>query len=211
MNLYVLKCANNKYYVGTTTLDTTKRLAQHMSGRGSAWTKKYKPLWIEKEIKNCDKYDEDKWTKIYMDKYGINNVRGGTYSQVSLPHNAVQLLEREVNHANQKCLFCGNPGHFINQCPSKKYINKKHQSKNLYYLNMSCDYEYHDNDIWYCDYCNKNFTSKKGATYHENFYCKKNPRKKKSNAYYKKKPNTYYKKKSNQCFNCGEKGHDYCG
>ena len=141
MNLYILKCKNNKYYVGTTTLDTTKRLAQHMSGRGSAWTRKYKPLWIEKEIKNCDKYDEDKWTKIYMDKHGINNVRGGSYSQVSLPSNAVNLLEREVNHANQKCLFCGKKGHFINQCPSKKSINPKYQSKNLYYLNMSCNYE----------------------------------------------------------------------
>ena len=141
MNLYILKCKNNKYYVGTTTLDTTKRLTQHISGRGSAWTKKYPPLWIEKEIKNCDKYDEDKWTKIYMDKYGINNVRGGSYSQISLPSNEINLLEREVNHANQKCLFCGKSGHFINQCPSKKSINPKYQSKNLYYLNMSCDYE----------------------------------------------------------------------
>ena len=149
MNLYILKCKDNRYYVGTTTLDTTKRLAQHMSGRGSAWTRKYKPLWIEKEIKNCDKYDEDKWTKIYMDKYGINNVRGGSYSQISLPSNEVNLLEREVNHANQKCLFCGKHGHFIKQCPSKKSINTKYQSKNLHYLNMSCDYESADERIYW--------------------------------------------------------------
>ena len=62
--IYILCLTNNKYYIGTTTLNTTKRLTQHMSGRGSAWTKKYSPLWIEKEITNCDKYDEDKWTKI---------------------------------------------------------------------------------------------------------------------------------------------------
>ncbi len=142
MNLYILKCENNKYYVGTTTLNTTTRLTQHMSGRGSAWTKKHPPLWIEKEITNCDKYDEDKWTKIYMDKYGIDNVRGGSYSQISLPNNMINLLEREVNHANQNCLSCGKKGHFINRCPSReKPINKKYKSKNLYYLNMSCDYE----------------------------------------------------------------------
>lgn len=142
MNLYILKCEDGKYYVGTTNLDTSKRLMQHMKGNGSAWTKKHKPLWIEKEILNCDKYDEDKWTKVYMDKYGINNVRGGSYSQIKLPNNTVDLLEREVNHANQKCLFCGKSGHFIKQCPYKKAtINKKFQSKNLHYLNMSCDYE----------------------------------------------------------------------
>lgn len=142
MNLYILKCKDGKYYVGTTNLDTSKRLMQHMKGNGSAWTKKYKPLWIEKEILNCDKYDEDKWTKVYMDKYGINNVRGGSYSQIKLPNNTVDLLEREVNHANQKCLFCGKSGHFIKQCPYKKdTINKKFQSKNLHYLNMSCNYE----------------------------------------------------------------------
>ena len=149
MNLYILKCKNNKYYIGTTTLNTTKRLTQHMSGRGSAWTKKHPPLWIEKEITNCDKYDEDKWTKIYMDKYGIDNVRGGSYSQISLPSNMVNLLEREVNHANQNCLSCGKKGHFINRCPSReKPIDKKYKSKNLYYLNMSCDYESADGIEW---------------------------------------------------------------
>lgn len=142
MNLYILKCKDGKYYIGTTNLDTSKRLVQHMKGNGSAWTNKYKPLWIEKEIINCDKYDEDKWTKIYMDKYGINNVRGGSYSQIELPDNTVDLLEREVNHANKKCLFCGKSGHFVKQCPYKgKSINNKYTSKNLHYLNLSCNYE----------------------------------------------------------------------
>ena len=208
MNLYILKCKDDKYYVGTTNLDTSKRLMQHMKGNGSAWTKKHKPLWIEKEILNCDKYDEDKWTKVYMDKYGINNVRGGSYSQIKLPNNTVDLLEREVNHANQKCLFCGVKGHFINQCPSKRQtINQKYKSKNLYYLNNSCDYDsesdienesddeycYESEEVWSCSYCDKEFTSKKGATYHENIYCKQNYKIKKSNTYYRK--NYDYKKK----------------
>ena len=108
MNLYILKCKNGKYYVGTTKLDVTKRLVQHMKGRGAAWTKKHKQIWVEKEIENCDAYDEDKWTKIYMDKYGIKNVRGGSYAQMELSSGTINLLEREVNHANNKCLNCGN-------------------------------------------------------------------------------------------------------
>ena len=54
-------------------------LAQHFNFNGSAWTKKYKPIRLVKLIPNCDKYDEDKYTKKYMGKYGINNVRGGAY------------------------------------------------------------------------------------------------------------------------------------
>ena len=129
MNLYILKCKNGKYYVGTTKLDVTIRLAQHMKGRAAAWTKKYNPLWIEKELNNCDAYDEDKWTKIYMDKYGIKNVRGGSYSQMELPSESIKVLEREVNHANNKCLNCGKNGHYIKQCPTqKKQVNKKYIS-----------------------------------------------------------------------------------
>mgnify|MGYP001476689985 CR=1 FL=1 len=61
---------------------------------------------------------------------------------------------------------------------------------------MSCDYEsesegdYYesegDYECWCCQYCDKEFTTKKGATYHENIYCKQNPKRKKSNTYYKK-------------------------
>jgi len=186
MNLYILKCKNGKYYVGTTKLDVTIRLAQHMKGRGAAWTKKHKPLLIEKELNNCDAYDEDKWTKIYMNKYGIKNVRGGSYSQMELPSESIKVLEREVNHANNKCLNCGKNGHYIKQCPTRmKPINKKYRAQNLYYLNASYDYESADEvewdddsddeveeQSWACSYCNKSFDTKKGAEFHENVHCK---------------------------------------
>ena len=42
-----------------------------------------------------------------MEKYGIQNVRGGSYCNDLLSYDTIKLLEREVNHANQKCLFCG--------------------------------------------------------------------------------------------------------
>lgn len=216
MKLYILKCKNNKYYIGTTTLNTTERLTQHISGRGSTWTKKYPPLWIEKEIKNCDKYDEDKWTKIYMDKYGIQNVRGGSYSKMDLDFETINLLEREVNHANQKCLFCGKSGHFINQCPSKKKPfdkKNKYHSKNLYYLNMSCDYESEEGSdsesdsesdsyggCWACSYCNKEFDTKKGAQFHENVHCKVKKQRDKSDSDEEIDIRA-------GCYRCGRKGH----
>ena len=168
MNLYILECTNCKYYIGTTEKDVVTRLEEHMNKKGSAWTKKYPVKKLIKSINNCDKYDEDKWTKIYMDKYGINNVRGGSYSQVTLPCDIIKLLEREVNHANKKCLFCGVKGHFINQCPSKRQtIYKKYKSKNLYYLNNSCDYDSESDDEYTIEELEKVFkdTNKEESRY----------------------------------------------
>ena len=106
MNLYILKLSEGKYYVGTTKKNVVDRLEQHMKGSGSAWTKKYKVIKLEKSIENCDKYDEDKWTKIYMDKHGIENVRGGSYCKMKLDSNSINAISREVNHANDRCLYC---------------------------------------------------------------------------------------------------------
>jgi hypothetical protein len=216
MNLYILQLKQGKYYIGTTNKDVTDRLQEHMSGRGSAWTKKYKVLKLEKTIENCDKYDEDKWTKIYMDRFGIENVRGGSYCEMNLTSESISCISKEVSHANDRCLFCNKKGHFIRDCPNKNNTKSKYYSKHLNYLNMSCDYESEsdcesDYDAWCCQYCDKEFTSKKGATYHENIYCKQNPKRKKSNTYNKK--NYYYKKKKKNidtCENCGSEEHIYC-
>ena len=141
MNLYILKLINNKYYIGTTNKDVIERLQEHINNKGSQWTKKHKVLKLEKSITNCDKYDEDKWTKIYMDKYGIENVRGGSYCEIKLNMESVNTIAREISHANGNCLYCNKKGHYINNCPKMFQINKKTYSKHLNYLNMSCDYE----------------------------------------------------------------------
>ena len=65
LTIYVLQLENNKYYVGKTTqLDF--RIQNHDNGIGSAWTKKYKPIKILKLFPNCDNYDEDKYTRMYI-------------------------------------------------------------------------------------------------------------------------------------------------
>tara|TARA_B110000008_G_C16959724_1_gene559657 strand:- start:188 stop:835 length:648 start_codon:yes stop_codon:yes gene_type:complete len=147
MNLYILKLKGGKYYVGTTSKNVIDRLEEHMSGRGSTWTKRHSVLKLEKTIENCDKYDEDKWTKIYMNRHGIKNVRGGSYCEIKLDNNSINSIEREVTHANNRCLYCHKVGHFIKNCPTKNTVsNSKYYSKNLNYLNMSCDYESESDD-----------------------------------------------------------------
>lgn len=115
LQIYVLSLSDGKWYIGKTT-DAMARLQQHMSGEGSAWTRKYKPLRIE-EIIPGDAFDEDKVTKRYMSKYGIDNVRGGSYVTIELNDQQRQMLQKEINMAEDKCALCGKSGHFIKDCP----------------------------------------------------------------------------------------------
>jgi hypothetical protein len=45
---------------------------------------KYKPIELIELLPNCDDYDEDKHTIKYMDKYGIDTVRGGSFVLIQL-------------------------------------------------------------------------------------------------------------------------------
>ena len=60
----------------------------------------------------------DKFTKIYMSKYGIENVRGGAYCRMIMPDSLTKLLLREIWHANNQCLDCGSNQHFVAKCKS---------------------------------------------------------------------------------------------
>ena len=60
--IYILKLEGGKYYIGKSA-NVERRFADHMSGNGSAWTRKHPPIKIEKVIKNISNFDEDKFTK----------------------------------------------------------------------------------------------------------------------------------------------------
>lgn len=113
--IYVLALEKNKYYIGKTS-NPQFRLESHFSATGSEWTKLYKPLHILELIPHCDNYDEDKYTRIYMDKYGIDNVRGGSFVSVVLSPNTIEHLKQMSNGTNDKCFKCGGTGHFSNNC-----------------------------------------------------------------------------------------------
>jgi hypothetical protein len=67
-------------------------------------------------IPDCDDYDEDKYTRKYMDKYGIDNVRGGSFCEVILGESTIQLLEKMSKTTQNKCFTCGIIGHFAKEC-----------------------------------------------------------------------------------------------
>lgn len=149
--IYVLELANNKYYIGKTT-DVMKRFNQHKTGNGSVWTKLHRP----KKILECrpliNNHDENNITKDYMKKYGVENVRGGAYTQTSLPDTVKSVLNTELNSTKDTCYKCNKSGHFASSCSSSE---KKEEESS-----------------WGCEYCDRTFTTRYGCTVHERT-CKK--------------------------------------
>ena len=116
--IYVLECANKKYYVGRTDSNTIeKRLDAHLKGTVQ-WTKIYPPIAVVENIVG-DEFDEDKYVKMYMKMFGIDNVRGGSYSQIKIPSNKMKVLQSELKTASAVCYICGEMGHYKNRCASK--------------------------------------------------------------------------------------------
>ena len=115
MRIYILKLINNKWYVGKSK-NVQKRFRSHIKGYGAQWTKLYKPIKIEKVIKTNCNYDEDKQTKKMMAKYGIDNVRGGSYSHLKLCDKTKFFINKEIKTAEDRCFICGESGHFASNC-----------------------------------------------------------------------------------------------
>ena len=143
VGIYVLALEQGKYYIGKTYKTIQERYAEHTSGYGSGWTKRYKVLGLVEAHENCSDYDEDKYTKIYMGKYGIENVRGGAYCRINMPCNQIKLLKREIYNAENKCLECGSMKHYVNRCPDfveETSIYKAKKTHSISYLEciMAC-------------------------------------------------------------------------
>ena len=113
--IYALELESGKYYIGKTS-NPKFRLNSHFNQYGSSWTKKYKPINIHQIIPDCDDFDEDKYTLKYMKKYGINNVRGGSFCQLKLTDENRKTIEKMIKGSSDKCYKCGGHGHYASNC-----------------------------------------------------------------------------------------------
>ena len=128
MSIYILRLIKKKWYIGKSS-NIQNRIINHFSTNGSEWTKIYKPIKVEKVIKDISPFDEEKYTFQYMEKYGIDNVRGGAFCKVNLDSTEKGILERILSSNSDKCYNCGMVGHFISRCPSKKETLERQSKK----------------------------------------------------------------------------------
>ena len=162
-----------------------------MNGQGSSWTKKYKPISLVKCDSNVSPFEEDKVVKEYMSTYGIDNVRGGSYTQVILDSVQTEALNREIRGGTDACQQCGQKGHFMRYCPNKKTTYKK-----SYIVSDESDEDSEEDseeDEWGCEYCDRTFTTAFGCGVHEKSCKEKNTSRK--------------SKKPGSCYKCGRSGH----
>ena len=135
VTIYVLELHEGKYYVGKTT-NIEFRLEDHINGIGSAWTIKYKYKSLLKSIKGCDPQDEDKYTLMYMELFGIDCVRGGSFCEIELNNDDKLIINKMINTANNNCYKCGKKGHFIKKCYTKDTCDRcgrtNHNANNCY-------------------------------------------------------------------------------
>jgi hypothetical protein len=122
--IYILQLEQGKYYVGK-TMNPSFRLDSHFNSNGSSWTKLYKPIKMVELIPDCDDYDEDKYTRMFMDKYGVENVRGGSFVSIELEQSTINHLTQMKNGTNDNCFNCGKSGHFAKYCKNKKEVTKE--------------------------------------------------------------------------------------
>jgi len=176
-NIYILRLQGGRYYVGKSD-NVMKRYGEHLSGKGSSYTKKYKPISVEKIIENASPFDEDKFTKEYMAKYGIDKVRGGTYVSLELDDFQKEALNNEIWGAQDKCTQCGRNGHFVKDCKAKNDVSG---NKIIY------------EDEWECEYCDRTFTTRYGCSVHERS-CKEAEDESES-------------EDDDSCYKCGREGH----
>jgi predicted GIY-YIG superfamily endonuclease len=127
--VYVIECErNHAFYGGEVHVKADdnkgKRLAavwarfrRHRNGTGAEWTKVHGARRLVFINEYADMFDEDKMVLQWMVKHGIENVRGGQWSQVRLPATVVDDLRRTIWHAQRRCLQCGSSSHFVSKCP----------------------------------------------------------------------------------------------
>ena len=105
------------YYVGITG-DIMQRIAQHMTGRGASWTKRFpfKRLHHAESFSNKTKdmmeEIENEFTLMMMAKKGIENVRGGKWANVRLTSDEIIEIMRSIKPIQGICPTCGQ-GHTI--------------------------------------------------------------------------------------------------
>jgi predicted GIY-YIG superfamily endonuclease len=115
--LYVLQLEEGKFYVGTTEKSAQERLQDHLS-QPTQWTAKYKPLALIREECPYRPFSEDAVTLELMQRYGVEQVRGGRFASLILSSEQIRAILASIAHEEGRCFTCGG-NHFSHQCQEK--------------------------------------------------------------------------------------------
>ena len=107
-SIYLFKLINNKWFI---TLSNKKLESITLYEIQSDYELVYdfineNPIIAVTKLEDyiTDGYHVNKHVKLHMKQYGINNVRGGSYSDSILDENVVKVIENEINYTVSQSL-----------------------------------------------------------------------------------------------------------
>jgi predicted GIY-YIG superfamily endonuclease len=118
-SVYILELENGRVYVGTSQ-NVPRRIAQHTSGSGAAFTRFFRPTGKRLprlgNVSGAGDAAERDETLRYMDLRGILFVRGWKFTQLEMSEQDYKEAESNIRELFNLCRRCGAKGHFISQC-----------------------------------------------------------------------------------------------
>lgn len=99
--VYILRLENENYYIGATE-DLDRRMRQHSSGGGAAWTTQHPPIEVvasSSPVAHWERLEREVTIRV-MARYGWTNVRGGPWTkrEMESPPNDLAAGIAEVSN-----------------------------------------------------------------------------------------------------------------
>jgi len=132
VNIYVLELEGGRYYVGKTR-HTFNRFDQHREGSGARWTKLHPVLGLYTFHKDRRDSDENMFTILMMKNFGIDKVRGGSWTNPEISGKSRKKLEERIARQKKRkwtytglpCSRCGRDSHPTEHCFASFHTNGK--------------------------------------------------------------------------------------
>ena len=154
MVVYVLALKDGFYYIGRFNISQIK------NGGGSSWTKLHPPVsvveTIYRDAEYDEEFDEDEIVYKYMKKYGVDKVRGGTYSSTLLSDYSIKILNEKLNKneyiykANENSVITTTDADFTTVVYDSSKKNQSSDSKKSSRVSSS-------SSAHVCSYCEVSF------------------------------------------------------
>ncbi len=134
--VYIIQCDKDdkqRHYVGRVTVRPGtslairqaaiwKRFRAHKAKEGAAWTARHGAYAIVAWQLCAGQYDEERWTLEWMDRHGVEHVRGGSMTRVELDDAEKERFVKCQRNEHDLCLICGasKVDHWARDCNLKR-------------------------------------------------------------------------------------------
>jgi len=153
----IIALEKGRYYIGKHSITDIQ------NGIGPTWVKTYKPVKLIKQVTNSLEYDT---LLEYMEKYGIDYVRGSTYVSMELSQYDKDKLNKLLFGPKPVsteiiCIYCKEIGHNEYSCDILKY-DKENEFQQISYRghkgkSNTVSYNNTTSKGYQCMYCEMEF------------------------------------------------------